>query len=87
MSACLNFQYGEVQWNSRSESKSDRSPQELSNEQDPYSNEDVVEKIGFDTSDNELRRVWITDLADHMSADRLMLRIVVCYFVFTIATE
>ena len=35
-------------------------------EQDPYSNEYLVAKTDFDTAENEPRKVWITDFADHI---------------------
>ena len=33
---------------------------------DPYSNEYLVAKINFDTAGNEPRKVWITNLSDHI---------------------
>ena len=39
--------------------KSHRSCQELSNEY-------LVAKVGFETTENEPRKVWIADLSDHI---------------------
>ena len=48
------------EWSGAKEYQSDRSRQELSNEY-------LVAKIGFDTAENELLKVWITDqTADHI---------------------
>ena len=55
-------------------------------------NKYLVAKIGFDTAENELRKVWITDFADHMFRSHTDLHcssIVIQVFrvVFTVASD
>ena len=60
--------------------QSGRSRQELSNKY-------LIGEIGFDTAENELLKVSITDhTSDHIPSNcRFLCWIFVCYFVFTVA--
>ena len=67
----MKFQFLKSEWwdsKGAKEGKSYRSRQELSSEY-------LVAKIAFDIAENEPRRVWITDLSDHIvrpKAERLV---------------